>query len=358
MTFMNKFFTCVAALAAACSVATAADLPDGLYAELNTSKGKIVLSLEYEKTPLTVANFVGLAEGTKDSNKPKGTHFYDGLTFHRVIADFMIQGGDPEGSGRGGPGYSFPDETRKDLVFAGPGILAMANSDPPGSKTAFSNGGHSNGSQFFITHKETPWLNGMHTIFGHVVEGQEVVNKIAQGDKIETVKIIRVGDKAKAFKADQAAFDKLLATASEGQEKEAKAAMEAEKAELEKDVADLKKENPGKELVTTPSGLQYLVIKEGTGAKPASGTTIKVNIVGKLANGTEFLNTLKRGQPISFPVGIGRIIVKGWDEALSDMKKGEKRVLIVPPQLAFGSRGNGPIPPNSTLITDVELVDF
>lgn len=188
-------------------------LADGLYAEFDTSKGKIVCQLEFEKTPLTVANFVGLAEGTKnyskDGSAPKKQEkpYYDGLNFHRVIPNFMIQGGCPEGSGRGGPGYKFKDECLPELKHSGPGILSMANSDSPG-KVAYSNTGKSNGSQFFITHVATPWLDGKHTVFGHVVEGQDVVNKIAGGDKLNSLKIVRVGEKAKAFKGDQTDFEK------------------------------------------------------------------------------------------------------------------------------------------------------
>ncbi|MBI4325214.1 MAG: peptidylprolyl isomerase [Chloroflexi bacterium] len=189
-------------------------LADGVYADMDTSKGKILLQLEFEKTPLTVANFVGLAEGTKDyskdpggTSKPQGKPFYNGLTFHRVIPDFMIQGGCPQGAGTGGPGYKFRDETRPDLKHNGPGVLSMANSDRQGSKAPFSNGGRSNGSQFFITHLATPHLDGLHTVFGHVVEGQDVVNKIVRGDTIKSITILRNGDKAKAFKGSQADFE-------------------------------------------------------------------------------------------------------------------------------------------------------
>ncbi len=174
-------------------------LPDGLYAKIMTSKGDILIKLEFEKTPLTVTNFVGLAEGTKNSSRGKGVRFYDGLTFHRVIPDFMIQGGDPDGNGTGGPGYTFPDEIYSALRHDAPGTLSMANAGPD-----------TNGSQFFITHTKTPWLDGKHTVFGHVIEGQDVVNAIRQGDTIKTIQIVRVGKKANAFKADQVSFEMLL----------------------------------------------------------------------------------------------------------------------------------------------------
>ncbi len=196
--------TLTTALLSVAPMSNAAELKDGLYAEFDTTKGKIVIQLEFEKTPLTVANFVGLAEGTKnyskDGSAPKaqnGGPFYDGITFHRVIKGFMVQGGDPAGSGRGGPGYKFKDEIVPALKHDKPGILSMANAGPA-----------SNGSQFFITHVPTPHLDGKHTVFGHLVEGQSVVDAIAQGDKIKTLKIVRVGEKAKAFKGDQADFEK------------------------------------------------------------------------------------------------------------------------------------------------------
>lgn len=178
----------------------AVETPSHMYAVITTNKGVIKLELEFEKAPLTVANFVGLAEGTfTNSAKSEGEPYYDGLTFHRVIPNFMIQGGDPQGTGAGGPGYSFRDETREDLKHNAAGILSMANSDRPGTKRPYANSGATNGSQFFITHNATPHLDGLHTVFGHVIEGQDVVDAIAPGDVMESVKIIREGDKAKAF---------------------------------------------------------------------------------------------------------------------------------------------------------------
>lgn len=357
MTIAKKLSTGVAAVAAACTVATAADRPDGLYAEIDTTKGKIVVRLEFEKAPLTVANFVGLAEGTKDSNKPKGTKFYDGIIFHRVIPGFMIQTGDPEGSGRGGPGYRFEDEFDPTLRHDGPGVLSMANAGPG-----------SNGSQFFITVAPTPHLDNRHSIFGRVIEGQDVATAISNVPRgaqdrpndevaIKSVTIVRVGDKAKAFKADQEAFNKLQGSADERKAAAGKAAAEAEKGKLEEVIAKLKQDNPGKEIVKTASGLQYIVTKAGEGAKPTSGTSVQAHYTGKFVDGRVFDSSVQRGDPISFDVGVGRVI-KGWDEALLSMQKGEKRVLIIPSDLAYGPAGRGPIPPNATLIFEVELVGF
>jgi peptidylprolyl isomerase len=179
------------------------DLSEGVYAQFDTNKGRILAVLYYERAPLTVINFVGLAQGTIATSQGPSKKYYDGLVFHRVIKDFMIQGGDPTGTGRGGPGYRFPDEFVKGLTHDSPGILSMANAGPG-----------TNGSQFFITHKATPWLDYKHTVFGRVVKGQDVVNKIQKGDRINTLTILRIGEAAKAFKADQASFDAAVNKAS------------------------------------------------------------------------------------------------------------------------------------------------
>ncbi len=323
-------------------MATESHLKDGLYAKISTDKGDILLRLDYKKTPLTVINFVSLAEGTMHlggSDKPSGRPFYDGLKFHRVIKDFMIQGGDPLGTGTGGPGYTFPDEFDPSLKHDGPGVLSMANAGPD-----------TNGSQFFITLVATPHLDGKHTVFGRVVQGQDVVDAIAQDDIMTSVKIIRVGRDAKAFKTGQAAFDKALAMVE-------KKRSEARHKKREKITELIRKDWP--DAVKTSSGLRYVIKRQGTGKPPAKGTPVVVNYTGRLlVSGQKFDSSYDRGKPITFAVGTGRVI-KGWDEALLTMKKGEKRVLIIPPELAYGARGAGNvIPPNAWLVFDVELVNF
>jgi peptidylprolyl isomerase len=310
-------------------------LGNGLFARITTNRGDIVLRLEYRETPLTVCNFVALAEGKM--NKTKGKHFYDGLSFHRVIQDFMIQGGDPQGNGIGGPGYSFPDEFVPTLKHDGPGVLSMANAGPG-----------TNGSQFFITHKETPWLDGKHTVFGRVVQGQQVVNAIRQGDKIEKVTIIRNGPDAAAFKADQAAFDSLL------REKNAAAASRL-KSQRDADITRINAKYPN--LTLSPSGIRYSILKTGSGDKPSPGKTVSVNYKGTLLSGKVFDSSDVHGGPIEFQAGAGKVI-RGWDESVLDMRQGEKRLVVIPPELAYGEQGagNGLIPGNSFLVFEMELV--
>jgi len=310
------------------------DLEDGMYAEFNTNKGKIVCQLEYEKTPITVANFVSLAEGTNTmvSDNYKGKMYYDGLKFHRVIADFMIQGGCPLGTGTGDPGYKFKDEFDPSLVHDKPGILSMANAGP---KT--------NGSQFFITHKPTPHLNNVHSVFGHVVIGQDIVNTIAGNDTIQSVKIIRKGSAAKKFDAAKL-FNDHFAVEKEAQEKAT--------AEMNKTIEEVAK---GYE--KTATGLRYKITQTNTEGKAAKrGDNIQVHYTGTLLDGTKFDSSVDRGQPISFAIGTGRVI-PGWDEGIMLLKEGEKARLVIPPYLGYGERGSrGVIPPNAILIFDVELV--
>ena len=306
---------------------------NGLYAKFNTSKGSILVNLEYEKTPGTVGNFVALAEGNlENSAKPQGTPYYDGLNFHRVIADFMIQGGCPQGTGTGSPGYSFDDEFHPELKHDGPGVLSMANSGPA-----------SNGSQFFITHVATPWLDNKHTVFGNVVEGQDVVDAVAQGDKIESLEIIRVGEDAENFNAVEAfrVFEGARA------EREAKAKEEA-KALMDKVAAGYDE---------TPSGLRYKILQEGNGKPAAKGAMVSVHYKGQLIDGQVFDSSYQRKQPIDFTIGVGQVI-PGWDEGIQLLKVGDKARLVIPSDLAYGSRGaGGVIPPDATLIFDVELMN-
>ena len=312
------------------------DLKDGLYAEIKTSKGDILLELEYKKVPMTVMNFVGLAEGVLNL-QDEGEPVYDGLNFHRVIPDFMIQGGCPKGDGTGGPGYRFPDEFDPSLKHTGPGILSMANAGPG-----------TNGSQFFITHVATPWLDGKHSVFGHVVEGQNVVNKIKTGDRIESVTIIRVGEDAEKFVCTKQAFSDLV-------EKVEEEANKKEAEEQKKIDREIDNRYPG--AIKTPSGLKYVVLKEGSGDKsPKYGQNVTVHYQGTFLNGKIFDSSILRGEPATFKIGQ---VIEGWNEALQTMKKGEKRTLIIPYQLGYGIHGYpGVIPPKSTLIFDVELLDF
>lgn len=308
-------------------------MKDGLYAKFHTSKGEILVNLEYTKTPGTVGNFVALAQGKLENKvKPQGTPYYDGLNFHRVISDFMIQGGCPLGTGTGDPGYKFDDEFHPDLKHSGPGVLAMANSGPA-----------TNGSQFYITHVETAWLDGKHTVFGNVVEGQDVVDAVSQGDKLDTLEIIAVGADAEAFNPVEAF--RVFEGAREKRIAEAKAAAEAE---LEKLAAGFDK---------TASGLRYKVLQQGSGVKAEKGKMVSVHYKGQLSDGTVFDSSYKRKQPIDFQLGVGQVI-SGWDEGISLLNVGDKARLVIPSNLAYGERGaGGVIPPGATLIFDVELVN-
>ena len=307
-------------------------MKDGIYASIHTQKGTLTLQLHYEKTPATVGNFIGLAEGSLPNEvKQIGIPFYDGLNFHRVIPDFMVQGGCPQGSGVGGPGYKFDDEIDTSLRHDKAGILSMANSGPG-----------TNGSQFFITHVPTPWLDGKHTVFGCVIEGQQIVDSITQGDKIDKIEIHRIGKDAQDWDA-VTAFNSHIQKAQER--------IEAQKA---KQAEEIDKESVG--FQQTDSGLRYQIIQEGAGQQVANGQTVSVHYKGQLLDGTVFDSSYKRQQPIDFVLGQGQVI-PGWDEGVSLLKVGDKARFVIPSDLAYGSRGAGSvIPPDAALIFDVELV--
>ena len=305
---------------------------NGLFATISTSKGEIKIELEFEKTPGTVGNFVGLSLGLiNNSIKPLGEAYYNGLKFHRVINDFMIQAGCPLGTGTGDPGYKFDDEFHSELKHDRPGVISMANAGPS-----------TNGSQFFITHVETPWLDNKHTVFGNVINGMDVVNSISQNDEIVSVKINAVGDKAKAFDAAKAFEDFNKSKA------------DRIKKEKENELKILKDLSKG--FSKTSSGLLYKFEKENNSHKPSNGNKVKVHYKGMLLDGTVFDSSFKRNQPIEFTLGVGQVI-KGWDEGISLLGIGDKASFIIPSHLAYGSSGaGGVIPPNATLVFEVELI--
>ena len=305
---------------------------NGLFATISTSKGEIKIELEFEKTPGTVGNFVGLSLGIiSNSVKPLGEAYYNGLKFHRVINDFMIQAGCPLGTGTGDPGYKFDDEFHNELKHDRPGVVSMANAGPS-----------TNGSQFFITHLETPWLDNKHTVFGNVIDGMDVVNSISQNDEIISVKINAVGDKAKAFDAAKAFEDFNKSKA------------DRIKKEKENELKMLKDLSKG--FSKTSSGLLYKFEKENNSHKPSNGNKVKVHYKGMLLDGTVFDSSFKRNQPIEFTLGVGQVI-KGWDEGISLLGIGDKASFIIPSDLAYGASGaGGVIPPNATLVFEVELI--
>lgn len=337
------------------------DLADGLYADMETNKGKILLKLEFEKTPVTVANFVSLAEGTNRqlADSLKGKPYYNGVTFHRVIKDFMIQGGDPTATGEGNPGYKFKDEFPKDekgqllLKHDREGILSMANSGPT-----------TNGSQFFITHKETPWLDGKHTVFGSVVKGQTVVDSIVQNDVIEKVEIIKIGKSAKKFKADKE-FSKYM-------EEEA-LRLERIKIVAAKTLKEFE-ENKVK-AIELPSGLRIFIIETKEGEFPDKGVSVKVNYAGYFTDGNLFDTSYsqiakdyevydeardKKGgyAPFTTIYSPEARLIPGFREGLQQIRIGDKAMLFIPSHLGYGAQGaGGVIPPNTDLVFTIELVE-
>ena len=332
-------------------------LSDGLYANFQTSKGNMIVKFDDKDAPVTVANFVGLAEGKIENKaKAKGVPFYDGTIFHRVIKDFMIQGGDPKGTGMGDPGYKFDDE-KNSLQHTGKGILSMANSGP-----------NTNGSQFFITEVATPWLDGKHTIFGKVVNGIDVIDTIANVEKgaqdkpkvdvvLEKVSVFGKGDAYKNYDAAKI-FNEGKGKIQENN-KAILAKIDAEKKKKEEEFATNQQklvDEMKAGMQSTPSGLFYKITKKTDGVAPQKGDQVSVHYAGKLIDGTEFDSSFKRNQPIDIPIGVGQVI-KGWDEGIMLLKEGETATLLIPSELGYGANGaGGVIPPNAWLVFDVELV--
>tara|TARA_B100001248_G_scaffold235330_1_gene197969 strand:- start:614 stop:1639 length:1026 start_codon:yes stop_codon:yes gene_type:complete len=317
-------------------------LEDGIYAKVNTNKGEIQLQLTYDQTPVTVANFMSLAEGTNTQVDSiySGKPYYDGLTFHRVIQDFMIQGGDPTGTGQGGPGYRFDDEIVPELKHDGPGVLSMANAGPG-----------TNGSQFFITHKETPWLDGKHTVFGRVTEGQSVVDSIAQNDTIIGVTIIRKGRDAKKFD---------VATTFENY------FLEKDKVKNDKRDALVALEQSA---TYTDSGLGVVITTEGDGEAVTTDKTVLTHYAvyfedGRLldtsladvARAYNMYNPNRPYQPIPARVDADAQMITGFKEGLRLLSVGDKATLYLPYELAYGANGGRGIPPQTNLIFEVEVV--
>jgi len=347
------------------------NLPDGLYAQIETSRGDIIVELDYTKAPITVANFVTLAEGKNDfvtNNNLKGKPFFDGLRFHRVIKEFMIQTGDPLGTGSGDAGYKFKDEIT-DARFDTAGVLAMANNGPA-----------TNSSQFFITHVSTPWLDGKHTIFGHVVEnGMDVVNLIEQNDFIKKVTIIRKGEAAKKFNAIKTFFNYFSLEAENQKQKLAIEAQSKKKYdEKYKDVREdkVKYFNALKSKATkTSTGLRYVITHKAAGKKPAKGSPIYIHYAGFLEDGHLFDTSIENVaqtygkfdqdraaqngyQPIPFQAGKKDGMIPGFIEGLEKLSFGDKAILFIPSHLAYGAGGAGDvIPPNANIIFEIELME-
>lgn len=324
---------------------------DGIYAVIYTNMGKFICKLYYEKAPITVGNFIGLAEGTKEFVDPQTKEkikkpFYDGSIFNAIIKDKIIQGGCPPGNVNCTPGYKFADEIDGSLKHDSEGILSMSNDGYP----------NSNGSRFYISLAPLPMLDGKSTIFGKVVKDIETINKIGNtrvDDNykpykdvfIKNIKIIRKGQKAKEFNAEEA-FAK-----NEEALKKYEELKEQKRLKLFKDLG-IEEDK----IITTNIGLKYFVRKKGTGRMPKPGDYIVANYTGYLEDGTIFDSSYERNEPIEVKIGVGKVI-PGWDEAFLTMREGEKRVLILPDYLGYGEYGSPPIiPPKATLIFDVELI--
>ena len=311
-----------------------ADLKEGIYAHINTNKGEIIVELAYEKAPLTVINFIALAEGTKKNNKETGIPFYDGISFHRVIENFMIQGGDPMGNGTGGPGYTFSDEF-SDLIHDKPGVLSMANSGPD-----------TNGSQFFITHIPTPWLDGKHSVFGVVINGMDVVNSIIQGDSIENIVIKRIGENANQFIANEESFKAQILIVD--------ADLILQKEMHIKDFEEYVSSNYPNTL-KNELGIFTEINTIGDGGQVITGQVVTVDI-SLITYCCEVIR--KPGNAIQFKIGSGDILGL-IDTNVKEMTIGEKRTVIALYEDVFGNASSQQtnISEDSYLIFELNLIE-
>lgn len=314
-----------------------ADLPDGLYARVDTNRGSMFIYLEHELAPLAAANFLGLAEGLLDATM--GKPFYDGLKFHRYEEGFVLQGGDPAGDGSGGPGYVFPDEFHPRLRHDAIGVIGMANYAP-----------NTNGSQFYLTLDATPNLDDRYATFGRVVRGLDVLKKLRAGDRIEKIRMLKVGGAVAAYRPDQARWQAALESATQ-------AAIERMRAQKEIAAQQIQARWPG--LERRDDGFMVKVLEEGSGPTIRRFWLAKVSYKGMLPNGQVFDDSSLRGQPIEFEVGSAQVI-PGWDKMVMEMKKGERRLVAIPPEFAYGPDGaaGGRIPPNSYLIFEMKIEDY
>lgn len=328
---------------------------DGVYAEINTSKGKITAFLEYEKVPLSVANFVGLAEGTiENASYPMGTPYYDGSVIHRVEAGHVIQGGSPPGEKNNGTGYRFPNEIHPDLSHDKAGMLNFANGGP-----------HTNSDQWCITLGDRSYLDGDYIVFGRVTEGMDVLYRIEKGDVFESIEIIRKGKKAKAFQPNTEMFEMLI-------EKQWEKVNKLDQEKKGREEAIIQERWP--DAIVASAGYRFRVLKEGQGENVKTGSVLNVKYKGELFNGLHFVSSSSNGNPsfgeeaqlFAYEVGESRLVA-ALDDAIQDMKVGETRILIVPSELGYGRSGfygkNIPgskrfvISPNTTIIYALELVD-
>ena len=350
------------------------DLEDGLFAEFKTTHGTMVAQLYYEKAPITVANFVALSEGNHPDVQEvfKGKPYYNGIIFHRVMDGFMIQGGDPLKTGKGGPGYQFIDEITN-LKHDKAGVLSIANSGPA-----------TNGSQFFITEAPTPWLDGLHTIFGQLVKGIEIQDSISNVKTgianrpitdvvINELNIIRKGEAAQLFDAPKTWGNKDKIQEKLKIDEERKMELELRRMDSLAKLDIIKLEDYKKKSIKQKSGLKIYVIKQGRGIKPKNGKIVKLYADGYLTNGILFWSNNKQineihGQydaekegrgfydPIEMELSPDMQLIPGFKEAVYTMNVGDIIYCHIPSHLAYGSQSRGLITPNSDLNFIIHMV--